>query len=412
MSDCTDPSGTPFAALDPALLRGERTSLKWTRFPADVLPMFVAEMDFTVAPEIKRTLIERIENSDIGYLDSPGPLAPAFADFARDRWGWNVNAEHVRLVTDVATGVVEALRVARPHGGRLALSVPTYPGFFEMLEELSFETVQVPLTAPDHRSRTAGGLDLGAIEREFAAGIDAFILCNPHNPHGIVFTFDELTRLAELAAQYDVFVISDEIHAPLVHDASTFVPFASVAAPAGALSLTSTSASKGWNIAGAKCAILVASDDRSAELLDRLPPEAVTRASILGLHAGTTAFIEGREWLDRAITQIKANDDLLAELIAEHLPGVAHIRPAASYVAWLDFREAGLGDDPYERILSEAKVAFNNGAFFGDGGQGHVRINLACAPETIREAIRRVAAILPLRQSLNVDLGITEGDAK
>ncbi|MBC9943697.1 aminotransferase class I/II-fold pyridoxal phosphate-dependent enzyme [Leucobacter sp. cx-328] len=412
MSDCTDPSGVPFAALDPALLRNERTSLKWTRFPADILPMFVAEMDFTIAPEIKRALIERIENSDIGYLDSPGPLAPAFAGFARDRWGWDVNEDHVRLVTDVATGVVEALRVGRPAGGRLAIPVPTYPGFFEMLEELSFETVQVPLVVPGPGTDEAGGLDLEAIEREFAAGIDAFILCNPHNPHGIVFTHAELTALAELAAKYDVFVVSDEIHAPLVHDPAAFMPFAPVAAEAGTLALASTSASKGWNIAGAKCAVLVAADDRSAELLDKLPPEAVTRSSILGLHAGVAAFTEARDWLDRAIAQIKANDDLLAELVSAHLPRVVHTRPAASYVSWLDFREAGLGDDPYERILNDAKVAFNNGAFFGEGGQGHVRINLACAPETIREAIRRIAAILPSTPAADTHTTTVEGTVR
>src|SRR5690606_915835 len=162
--------------IDPARLRTERTSVKWTRYGEDVLPLFVAEMDFTVAPAIKRTLIERIEASDTGYLDSPGPLAPAFSDFARDRWGWEVQHDRVHLATDVATGVVEALRVGAPGGTRLALAVPTYPGFFEMLEELPFEVVEIPLSDDDGSAR----LDLAAIEREFRSpeGIDAFILCN------------------------------------------------------------------------------------------------------------------------------------------------------------------------------------------------------------------------------------------
>lgn len=428
--DCLDPSGVPFDALDPALLRAQRTSLKWTRFDADVLPLFVAEMDFVVAPEIRRTLVERIEASDTGYLDSPGPLAPAFAAFCKDRWGWDVPHDHVHLATDVATGVVEALRVLRPEGGRIAVPVPTYPGFFEMLEEVPFEVVEVPLregtgvdasTDPAASADPAAGaaalpagtiaparLDLAALERAFAgaapgaesgAGIDALILCNPHNPHGTVHTRDELTELARLAARYDVLVVSDEIHAPLTHADETFVAFAPLAAAAGALSVTVTSASKGWNLAGAKCSVIVAADERANEGLKRLPPETVTRASILGLHANVSAFTDGRDWLDRAIAQIERNDALLGELVAEHLPGVRRTKPAAGYLAWLDFRGTALGERAYERILDEGRVAFGDGLHFGGEGAGHVRVNLACAPRTLREAVRRVAEVLRAAES-------------
>ncbi|MBP1326889.1 cystathionine beta-lyase [Leucobacter exalbidus] len=392
-----DPSGIPFAQLDPALLRAQRTSIKWTRFPADVLPLFVAEMDFTLAPEIRDTLVARIEASDTGYLDSPGPLADAFAGFARDRWGWEVPGAYVHLATDVATGVVESLRVGRPAGGRVALATPTYPSFFEMFEEVPFEVVEIPLTIidPDHAPQAR--LDLVAIERAFASpqGIDAFVLCNPHNPHGLVHSAADLTRLAQLAAQYDVFVISDEIHAPLTHAGVTFTPFAPIAAAAGALSVTTTSASKGWNLAGAKCSVIIAADEAANRLLLQLPPETPVRASILGLHAGVAAFAKGREWLDRAIAQIEANDALFAELVEAKLPGVRYTRPAAGYLAWLDFSAAGLGENPHERILTDAKVALNDGAAFGEGGAGHVRLNLACAPATIIEAVDRIAAILP-----------------
>lgn len=406
MSDCpsspdplADPSGVAFAAIDPARLRTERTSVKWTRYAADVLPLFVAEMDFTVAPEIKRALIERIEASDTGYLDSTGPLAPAFADFARDRWAWQVPHEYIHLATDVATGVVEALRVGAPGGTRLALAVPTYPGFFEMLEELPFEVVEIPLTDGD-----GGGsarLDLAAIEREFQSpdGIDAFILCNPHNPHGLLHSENDLAELARLAAKHNVFVVSDEIHAPLTHSGRTFVPFAPLAAAAGALSVTTTSASKGWNLAGTKCAVIVAADERSNAVLASLPPETTTRASILGLHASVAAFRDGRDWLDRAIAQIESNVELFAALADAELPGITYSRPQAGYLVWLDLRGAGLGDEPFERVLRDAKVALNDGAFFGEGGAGQARINLACSPDTIREAVRRIASILPTSPS-------------
>ncbi|WP_083451661.1 MalY/PatB family protein [Leucobacter celer] len=400
--DCTDPGGVPFAELDPALLRAQRTSLKWTRYPADVLPLFVAEMDFTVAPVVQQALIDRVLASDTGYLDGPGPLAPAFADFARDRWGWEVPHDRVHLATDVATGIVEALRLFRPEGGRIALPTPAYPSFFEMLDEVPFEVVEIPLvstgTAPAEGSESPEvRLDLATIERLFASdpGIDAFLLCSPHNPHGLIHSAEELAELARLAAQYDVFVVSDEIHAPLTHVGQTFTPFAPLAAAAGALSVTTTSASKGWNLAGTKCSVIVAADERANETLRRLPPEVACRSSILGLHASVAAFVDGRDWLDRAIAQFEANDRLLAQLVRDRLPGVRRTRPRAGYLAWLDFRDAGLGDDPSRRILFDARVALNNGASFGEGGSGHARLNLACAPDTIREAVDRIARILP-----------------
>ncbi|MBK0419889.1 aminotransferase class I/II-fold pyridoxal phosphate-dependent enzyme [Leucobacter sp. CSA1] len=414
--DGADPGGTPFALLAPALLREQRTSIKWTRYPEDVLPLFVAEMDFAVAPEIRRALIERVEASDLGYIDEAGPLAPAFADFVRDRWGWEVAPSRVHLATDVATGIVESLRVFRPEGGRIALPTPVYPSFFEMLEEVPFEVVEIPLrnaapdgeaaqdrdAAPDGEAGAAQEadpprLDLAAIERAFASdpGIDAFLLCSPHNPHGLVHSADELAELARLAAAHDVFVISDEIHAPLVHSGVGFAPFAPLAAAAGALSVTVTSASKGWNLAGTKCSVIVAADERADAVLRRLPPETPVRASILGLHANVAAFRDARDWLDRAITRIQENDRLLADLVRDRLPGVRYTRPRAGYLAWLDFREAGLGDDPHARILREARVALNRGGAFGTGGAGHVRLNLACAPDTLRDAVDRIAAILP-----------------
>lgn len=397
-----DPSGLPWQELDPALLRESRTSVKWTRYPADVLPLFVAEMDFAVAPEIRQAIIRAVEASDTGYLAEAGPLAGAVSDYTNERWGWEFPAAHTHLATDVATGLVESLRVFRPAGGRLALSTPCYPGFFEMLLELNFEIVEIPLlpgTPADTVSGelgNAGSLNLAAIEEAFAGedGIDAFILCNPHNPHGIPFERGELSALAALAAAHDVFVVSDEIHAPLTHAHATFTPFAPLAAAAGALSVTTTSASKGWNLAGSKCSIIVAADDRANALLNTLPPEVATRTSILGLHANVAAFTDAREWLGRAVSQIEANQRLLVSQLHERLPGAGYLPGSAGYLAWIDLRGLGLGDDPAERVLQEARVALNNGSDFGFAGAGHARLNMATSPHTIVQAIDRIAELV------------------
>lgn len=391
IGDGTDPAGVLWGELAPEHLREQRTSVKWRRYEPDVLPMFVAEMDFAVATEVRDTVVESVMASDIGYIDGPGDLAPAFADFVGDRWSWELDPAHVHLATDVATGVVESLRVLRPDGGRLVLPTPVYPGFFEMLQELPLEIREVLLA--EHASGAA--LDLDAIEREFAAGATALLLCNPHNPHGIAFTRAELTALVDLAARHDVAIVSDEIHAPLTHSGATFTPLAPLAAAAGALSVTVTSASKGWNIPGAKCAVIVAADARANAVLQQLPPEVVTRTSILGLHASIAAFTHARAWLDRAVAQIQANQALFAALVAERLPSVGYQPGHAGYLAWLDLRDAGLGERPVQRILHEARVALNDGHHFGLGGDGFARINLAAAPDTIVRGVDRIAAIVP-----------------
>jgi len=370
-------------------IRRERSSVKWTRFPSDVLPLFVAEMDYPLAPSIVATLVERVQASDTGYLDGPGPLAPAFAEFALTRWGWRVDPGHVHLTTDVSVGIVEALRLAVPANGRVAITPPVYPPFYELVEEASASVLETPL-------RQQGGgwvLDLMALEVSFATGVDAFLLCNPHNPHGIVWDRPTLEALASLAAQHDVFVISDEIHAPLTHPGVTFTPFAPLALAAGARAVTVTSASKGWNVAGLKCALVIAADDSTNELLNRLPEEVACRTSILGLHANIAAF-SCTDWLDKTIEQIVDNDSLLDSLLREHLPAVIYHRPRASYLAWLDLSHLGLGESPYQRILDDGRVALNNGECFGRGGAGFARLNLACSPDTLREAVSRIAALV------------------
>lgn len=380
-------SDFPVAPLEH--IRRERSSIKWTRFPADVLPLFVAEMDYALAPTIVATLVERVQASDTGYLDGPGPLAPAFADFARARWGWHVDPAHVHLATDVSVGIVEALRLVVPRHGRVVITPPVYPPFYELVDEVNAVAVEAPLVEVDG----AWALDLVALERAFASGIHAFLLCNPHNPHGIVFDRETLLQVARLAAEHDVVVVSDEIHAPLTHPGVTFTPFAPLARAAGARAVTVTSASKGWNVAGVKCALVIAADDDMNALLNRLPEEVACRTSILGLHANIAAF-SCSDWLDTAIDQIVANDHLLDSLLREHLPAVIYHRPRASYLAWLDLRHLGLGDSPYRRILEEARVALNDGESFGPGGRGFARLNLACSPDTLREAVSRIAALV------------------
>jgi len=368
-------------------LRSSRSSLKWTRYPDDVLPLFVAEMDYPISERVRAAIIERVAASDLGYIDSAGPLAGAFADFASQRWDWAVDPSTIRVATDVSVGIVETLRFGVAPGTPVVVTSPVYPPFFELVEEARLPLVDVPMV----ELLEGWHLDLEHIEEAFAAGARAMLLCNPHNPLGLPHDRQTLLDLATLAARYDVLVIADEVHAPLTHHGAVFTPFAAVAAEVGAKAVTVTSASKGWNLAGAKCAVMVPSDARALALLDSFPEEVACRTSILGLHANVAAYADV-DWLDSSITRIMQNDVLLAGLLRRRLPLVHYRRPTATYLGWLDFRDLGFGMDPAERVLQEARVALNSGPSFGAAGRGHARINLACDPRVLEEAVVRMAA--------------------
>ena len=367
-------------------LRARRSSLKWTRYPEGVLPLFVAEMDYPVSESVRAAIIDRVANSDLGYIDSAGPLADAFAGFAQRRWQWNVDPTTVRVATDVSVGIVEILRYGLDLESPVVVNSPVYPPFFELVDEARLPLVDVPMV-----ERLEGWmLDLDGIEQAFIGGARAMLLCNPHNPLGVPHDRQTLADLAMLAARHDVLVIADEVHAPLTYRGVTFTPFNTVAAEVGARAVTVTSASKGWNLAGMKCAVMVPSDARTLALLDALPPEVASRTSILGLHANVAAYGD-EAWLDATISKIMHNDDLLAGLLRRRLPLVRYRRPTATYLGWLDFRDLGFGMDPAERVLQDARVALNSGPTFGAGGRGHARINLACDPALLGEAVERMA---------------------
>ena len=340
-------------------------------------------MDYPLDPTIAKAIIDRVQASDTGYASSPLPLGVAFAGFAHRTWGWTLDPTAVLTTTDVSVTIVETLRLMLRPGDGVIVTPPIYPPFFDLVPEAGGTVVEVPLV--DSR------LDLEGIERAFAAGARAFLLCNPHNPLGLVHTTAELAAVAELAEHYGAFVVSDEIHGPLVHAGVHFTPYLSVSAAAREHGVAVTSASKAWNLAGTKCALMITDSDRMRALLATLPEEVVYRTSLLGFHASVAAFEHGEDWRAGAVAAIEESSSLLTELVATHLPGVRFTPPSASFLAWLDFRGASAwGDDPSVRALA-AGVALNPGPSFGAQGTGFARLNLACGPEVLTEAIERLA---------------------
>lgn len=370
-------------------------SEKWRGFTNDILPLPVAEMDFPVAEPIRQVLGEMIAVSDLGYLGSIPELGTAFAGFAKRRWNWEVNPLFVRAATDVGVAVVELLRVFTKPGDKVLYSSPIYQNFYTWMRETRVEMVDVPLKVdPSAIDGTGWSHDWDAIEQAYKSGIVVHLLCSPHNPLGKVYTREDLLRILALAKQHNVIVISDEIHAPLTFKKSEFVPFLSLGEDAANLGVAVSAASKGWNIAGLKCALIISQNERMHEKLNELPPALHYRASLLGAFATVAAFADCEAWLDEALEVLDENRNLITHLIAQHIPAVGYFLPQASYLAWLDMSALNLGEDPGLALIQKAKVAFNSGHIYGELGRNHVRLNFATSPEIITEAIERVARAL------------------
>ncbi|WFE35624.1 aminotransferase class I/II-fold pyridoxal phosphate-dependent enzyme [Micromonospora sp. WMMD975] len=390
--------GNPLTRLTLDQLR-QRTSVKWRLHPPDVLPLWVAEQDVPLAPPVADALRRAIDLGDTGYAYGTA-FAEALAGFAAQRWGWaDFPVGRSALVADVMTGVVEVLRLVTGRGDAVVVCPPVYPPFYAFVTHADRRVVEAPL-GPDLR------LDLTALDESFrrarALGDrPAFLLCNPHNPTGVVHRADELAAVAELAARHGVRVLSDEIHAPLALAGARFTPYLMVPGAEDAFALLS--ASKAWNLAGLKAAVAVAGPAAAADLA-RMPEEVSHGPSHLGVLAHTAAFRAGGPWLDLLLDGLDANRALLGTLLAEHLPEVTWHRPEGTFLAWLDCTRLGVptespGDGPgvasdlagpARMFLDEARVALSSGHVFGAGGAGFVRLNFATSPAVLTEAVTRM----------------------
>lgn len=384
------------AALPPNPLRRlslpelrQRTSAKWAVHPPDVLPLRVAEMDCSPPEPVTDALRTALDRGDTGYASGGPGYAEAADAFAREHWGRPIRPERTSLVADVMAGVVELLKLLTDPGDAVVVNPPVYAPFYAFAGHLGRRVIEAPLTA-GHR------IDFATLETAFRAATAggarraAHLLCSPHNPTGTVHTAEELAAVARLAHGHGVRVIADEIHAPLVPAGGHHVPYLSV--PGGEDGFSVLSASKSWNLAGLKAALVVAGPAASAELA-RLPDEVSHGPSHLGVLAHSAAFRHGGPWLTALLRGLDDNRALLGELLARHLPGIRWNPPAGTYFAWLDCRALGLGDDPAEVFLRRGRVAVVSGPAFGTGGAGHVRLNFATSPEVLEEAVRRMAAV-------------------
>ena len=351
-------------------------SLKWTAFP-EHLPAWVAEMDFGLAAPIAARLQRSIATAQVGYL--PNHLIPvqgaACQDFLNQRYGWDVPVEWIRPVADVLTALECVVRYFTAETARIVVLTPSYMPFITLPASYGRELVQVPMIRAD----SSWEVDFSAVEAALLEG-DLLVLCNPHNPIGKVYSRQELERLSTIVKASGARVFSDEIHAPLVYDGATHVPYASVSDASAHHTVTATSASKAWNLAGLKAAQLILSNAEDFELWMQKGQFKEHGASPLGVVGNIAAYSQSLPWLDGVMGYLKRNRSLLCELVAEHLPQARFVLPEGTYLAFIDcngLELTGYNGTPTEFFTEHAGVVLTEGGLCGDVGAGWVRLNFA-----------------------------------
>ncbi|MGG5823812.1 MalY/PatB family protein [Falsiroseomonas sp. HW251] len=361
---------------------------KWNRYEADVLPMWVADMDFAVPPAVSDALAERLRQPILGYGMRRGPLLERIAAWMAAQYGWAVPPEAIVPLAGVVPGFNLALRATCAPGSGVVLQTPLYPPMRAAPAHWDLRRIEAPLTPADEVDMDA----FGAAIRQ--AGQGAFILCNPHNPTGRVFRREELLAMACACVEAGVAIVSDEIHCDLVFDGRRHIPVASLSPEIAARTITLMSAGKTFNIAGLAVCWAVVTDPALRARFQAAIAGVSDHPNILGLIATEAALEHGEPWRQELLAYLRDNRDWLFQAVERDLPGVRMNLPEGTYLAWLDCRGSQAAADPAGFFVERARVAMNPGPDFGAAGQGFARFNFGCRRATLEEAVARMAAAL------------------
>ncbi len=391
--------------FDSLLDRRNSDSGKWVYYPEDVLPLWVADMDFVSPEPVIRALHERVAHGVFGYPDnfiSPDQKVSALAEILiqrlEDRYGWQVTPQDLLFIPGVVAGfnmACHALAIPESgvatHTNGVLVQTPVYPPFLSAPGVAGMSRQEMELT---YNPDSSYAIDFDAFEAAIAPETCMFLLCNPHNPVGRVFRRNELERMAKISLRHGLTIVSDEIHCDLIFSGQRHIPIASLDPLIAQRTITLIAPSKTYNIAGLGCSIAIIQNDSLRRRFRNAHKGLVHGVNVLGWVAAIAAYRDGQEWLDQLLVYLEANRDFMYETVKRELPSIKMAKPEGTYLAWLDCRAAGIDGDPYEFFLKQAKVALNDGKSFGRGGEGFVRVNFGCPRSVLAEALERMKKAL------------------
>jgi len=367
--------------------RRNSDSIKWGLYEEDVLPLWVADMDFTSPPSVIEALQQRAAHGVFGYARESTELKELIAARMENLYGWKIKLEDILLLPGVVAAFNLVCQAVAQPGESILIQPPVYPPFFSAPGYAGARAVFNNINL-----NTAGeyAIDLEDFEAAIEKDTRAFLLCNPHNPLGRVFTKTELIGIAQICLKHGLVICSDEIHRDLVFEGYQHIPIASLDKEVEARTVTLLAPSKTYNIAGLECSALICTNPDLRVRIQKARRGLLGWVNLMGMTAGLAAYKHGDEWLKQVLYLLQGNRDYLIQYLAEKIPGIHMIRPEATYLAWLDCRELNLPQSPAQFLLEKARVALNNGEDFGEPGKGYVRLNFGCSRETLTEALDRI----------------------
>lgn len=373
--------------FDQVIDRRASDSSKWNIYDPDVLPLWVADMDFVSPEPVIQALRQRVEHGLFGYPVEIPELKRTIVERMAHLYGWHVQVEDVVLIPGVVTGFHLVCHTLLSPDRAALVQTPVYPPILHAAKTTGVLHQEMELT---HNSDGSYSVDWNAFEAAITQQTGLFILCNPHNPVGKVFCRHELERLAELCLRRGVYICSDEIHCDLIYPDHKHIPIASIDNEIAQNSITLIAPSKTYNIAGLECSFAIIPNRDLHKRYINSRKGLVSWVNLMGQTAALAAYQDGQEWLDQVLVYLQANRYYLADFVQNYLPGIQMAVPESTYLAWLDCRQAGIPGNPYQFFLEKGRVALNDGETFGQGGQGFVRLNFSCPRSILTEALDRM----------------------
>ncbi len=377
--------------FDQIIDRRDTESVKWNWYAEDVLPMWVADMDFRSPEPVIDTLRDRVDHGIFGYGKPPDGLNKAIAEHLANRQNWVVEEEAICFISGVVTGFTHAIYSLTEPGDKILIQTPVYSPILKAARATGRVSAESELV---YGNTGRYEIDFDDFEAKAASGVKLFILCNPHNPVGRVFSRDELLRMAEICLRYDILICSDEIHGDLIFSESEHIPVASLSPEISEITVTYFAPSKTFNLAGLSTSVYVAQNSELRSRLAESMKMILGHPNIIGMQAALAAYRDGQAWLESVLAYLEANRDYLVRFVEEELPGISVWKPEGTYLAWLDCRELAVDPSPHQFFLDEARVGLNDGMDFGVSGRGFVRLNFGCPRLLLEDGLNRMKSAI------------------